>query len=105
MAGGLIGDEAGLLLTLGDYHSELTYFVVVAVVAVSLLLVLLTTRRKEIEYDVFSIGNWERTIYVGVVIAGASALPLSAGYPLPATVVLAAGAAVVALGLYWHRKK
>jgi hypothetical protein len=103
--GGLVGDEAGLLLTLGDYHSELTYFVVVAVVAVSLLLILLTTSREKLEYDVFSIGNWERTVYIGVVIAGASALPLAAGYPIPAGVMLLIGVAVLALALYRHRKR
>lgn len=97
--GGLVGDESGLLLTLGNYYSDLTYFVVVSVVAVSVLLILLTTRRKELEYDVFSIGNWERLTYVGIVIAGASSLPFSVGFYLPGTAALAIGAVVTAVGI------
>ena len=97
--GGLIGDESGLLLTLGNYHSELTYFVVVLVVAVSSLLILLTTRRKELEYDVFSIGNWERLTYAGIAIAAACSLPFSAGFYLPGAAVLAAGVVITASGL------
>src|ERR1700747_957502 len=52
LGGGLIGDEAGLLLTLGDYHSDLTYFAVVAIVAVAGLLLLFTVYHKDIEHDV-----------------------------------------------------
>lgn len=104
LGGGLVADEAGLLLTLGNYDSELTYVVVVAVIAVSLLLILLTTRRKELEYDVFSLGNWERVVYVGVVVAGTSALPFAAGYFLPGFGTFAAGLVVTGAGLQWHKR-
>jgi len=103
--GGLVGDETGLLLTLGNYHSDLTYFVVVAVVAVSGLILLLTTSRKQLEYDVFSIGNRERMTYLGIVIAGVSALPFSAGLYLLGAVVLVPGILVTAAGLWWHRRE
>jgi hypothetical protein len=103
--GGLVGDESGLLLTLGNYHSDLTYFVVVSVVAVACLLILLTTRKKQLEYDVFSIGNWERVVYLGIVLAGASALPFAVGYLLSGTAILVIGAAVVAADISWHRRK
>jgi len=103
--GGLVADESGLLLTLGNYDSELTYLVVVAIVAVSALLILLTTRRKELEYDVFSIGNWERIFYLGIVIAGASVLPLSVGFYVPGAATLALGAAVMAAGIWWHARE
>ena len=103
--GGLVGDETGLLLTLGNYHSDLTYFIVVAVVAGSALLILLTTSRKELEYDVFSIGNRERITYLGIVIAGVSALPFSAGLYLLGAVVLVPGILVTAAGLWWHRRE
>ncbi len=99
LGGGLVGDESGLLLTLGNYHSDLTYFVVVSVVAVSVLLILLTTRRKDLEYDVFSISNWERLAYVGIVIAGVSSLPFSVGFYLPGAATLAIGAVVTASGI------
>jgi len=103
--GGLVGDETGLLLTLGNYHSDLTYFIVVAVVAVSAMLILLTTSREELEYDVFSIGNRERVTYVGIVIAGVSALPFSAGLYLLGAGILAVGILVTAAGLWWHRRE
>jgi hypothetical protein len=102
---GLVGDETGLLLTLGDYHSDLTYFVVVSIVAVSALLILLATRRKELEYDVFSIANGERMVYLGIVIAGASALSFSAGLYLLGASTLVLGTAVAAVGLRLHRKQ
>ena len=102
--GGLIGDETGLLLTLGNYHSDLTYFVVVSIVAVSSLLILLSTRRKALEYDVFSIGNWERLVYAGIAIAATSSFPLSVGYFAAGAVVLIVGVAVIATGFWWHRR-
>lgn len=102
--GGLLADEAGLLL-LGNYYSGLTYFVVLAVVAVSAMLILLTTRRKELQYDVFSTGNWEKVLYLGIIIAGASVLPLSVGSYLLASVLLVLGLAVALAGLQWHRSE
>jgi hypothetical protein len=103
--GGLVADEAGLLLTLGNYHSDLTYFVVVGIVAVSGMLILLTTSRKELEYDVFSSGNWERVLYAGITVAGSSALPLSVGLYLVGAVVLGLGVLIGLAGLQWHRSE
>lgn len=100
--GGLIGDETGLLLTLGNYHSDLTYFVVVGVVAVASLLILLGTHRKELEQDVFSLAGWERIVYAGVVVACTSSLPLAVGFYLSGAVILAFGVLVAVLGLWLH---
>jgi hypothetical protein len=102
--GGLVADEAGLLL-LGNYYSDLTYFVVVAIVAVSGMLILLTTRRKDLEYDVFSTGNWEKALYLGIIIAGTSALPFSVGSYLVASLLLVLGLLVALAGLQWHRSE
>jgi hypothetical protein len=102
--GGLIGDEAGLLLTLGNYHSELTYFVVVGIVAVSSLLILLGTRRKELEQDVFSLAGWERIVYAGVAVACSSSLLLAVGFYISGAIILAAGVLVALLGLWLHRR-
>lgn len=98
-----MGDETGLLLTLGNYHSDLTYFVVVAIVVVSSLAILLTTRRKDLEYDVFSLRTWEVVTYLGIVIGGASALPLSVGLYVLGVVMLVLG--VAATSLWRHRRK
>ena len=46
LGGGLIGDEVGLLLTLGNYHSDLTYFFFVTVVLAGSLAFLLFGYRK-----------------------------------------------------------
>ncbi len=103
LGGGLVGDESGLLLTLGNYHSDLTYFVVVSIVAASALLILLGRYRKELKSDVLSISNWERVTYLGVAIVAVSFLPLSVGYLLPGAAILVLGVAVAALALWWHR--
>jgi len=69
------------------------------------MLILLTTRRKELQYDVFSTGNWEKVLYLGIIIAGASVLPLSVGSYLLASVLLVLGLAVALAGLQWHRSE
>jgi hypothetical protein len=102
---GLVGDEVGLLLTFGDYNSSLTFFFFVIVVSGASTGLLLTRRRKALEYDVFSVGSGERLLYVGVVVAGLSALTFAAGYLLFGAAIVAAGFAVAALGLWLHRKQ
>jgi hypothetical protein len=103
--GGLVGDEAGLLLTLGNYYSDLTYFVVVSIVALSLALVLLFARGAQIEDEVFSVGGWERLAYVGLLITGASFLPISAGFFVPGVVALVVGVAVTTAAWWSDRQK
>jgi hypothetical protein len=103
--GGLVGDEIGLLLTLGNYHSDLTYFVVVAIVAVGGMAVLFTTSRKELEYDVFAVERNERLAYLGVVIAGAATIPFATGTYVVAAALLAIGIVVVVLSLRWPKGK
>ena len=103
--GGLIGDETGLLLTLGNYHSGLTYFAVVLIVAIAGLLILLGGYRKQLEYDVFSTPNWERAAYLGIATIGASALPLAVGFVLPGITVLVLGALVVIGAVLWHNRR
>ncbi len=100
LGGGLVGDEAGLLLTLGNYHSDLTYFVVVSIVALSFALILLFANGAEIEREVFSVGKWERLAYVGLLTAGASFLPIAAGFLVPGAVVLITGVVITALA-WW----
>jgi hypothetical protein len=105
LGGGIVGDEVGLLLTLGNYHSDLTYFFFIIVVTAGTLGVLLTTRRKTLQYDVLGLGYGERFIYLGIVVAGLSALPLAAGLLLPGVITLAAGVAIAAGGFWQHRRK
>ncbi len=44
--------------------------------------------RKELEYDVVSLGDRERLVYIGIVVAGLSALPFAAGMPLLGAVII-----------------
>jgi hypothetical protein len=101
---GLIGDEIGLLLTFRDYNSSLTFFFFVVVVAVGSMMVLLRDR-KQVEYDVVSLANHERTLLTGIVIMGASALAFAADIYLVGGVIFFAGLAVTVVGALWKRKK
>lgn len=105
LGGGIVGDEVGLLLTLGNYHSDLTYFFFIIVVTAGTLGILLTTRRKTLDYDVISLGYGERFVYLGIVVAGLSALPFAAGLLLPGVVTLGVGIAIAAGGFWQHRRK
>ncbi|MDA4134316.1 MAG: hypothetical protein OK441_01950 [Thaumarchaeota archaeon] len=105
LGGGLVGDEIGLLLTFGNYDSVLTLYFFVTVVSLGVLGMLFGRYRGELEYDVVSLGNRERLVYIGIVVAGLSALPFAAGMPLLGAVTLAAGIAVVLAGWMLHRKK
>ena len=49
--GGLIGDEVGLLLTFGDYHSQLTYVFFIGLVCFVALATLLAGFRADLERD------------------------------------------------------
>ncbi|MDA4113367.1 MAG: hypothetical protein OK474_04900 [Thaumarchaeota archaeon] len=105
LGGGILGDEVGLLLTLGNYHSDLTFFFFITVVTAGTLGILLTTRRKTLEYDVLTLGYSERFVYLGVVVAGLSALPFASGLVLPGLVTLAAGIVIAAVAFWRHEKK
>lgn len=76
---GLIGDEVGLLLTFGDYNSNLTEIFFVAAIAFIILATLLSKGRKHIEMDVINI-NWrERGTQVGVFLAAFSGIFFASG--------------------------
>lgn len=66
--GGLIADEAGLLLTLGNYHSWLTYPIFVAIVVLALLIILLWHSAEKLEMDLKSIESEDRVIVAGALI-------------------------------------
>ena len=104
LGGGLVGDEVGLLLTLGDYHSELTYVFFVGLVCVVVALVLVFRFGGELKADLEGVGRGEGVAHLGIVVGGLSALPFSVGaYPYGVTLA-AAGMAIVAVGLQVHRR-
>jgi hypothetical protein len=74
LGAGLIGDEVGLLLTFGDYTSNLTEIFFVAAIAFIILATLLSKGGKHIERDVINISWKERGTQVGVFLSAFSAL-------------------------------
>lgn len=76
---GLIGDEVGLLLTFGDYNSNLTEIFFVAAIAFIILATLLSKGRKHIERDVLNVSWKERGTQIGVFLGAFSALFFASG--------------------------
>jgi len=104
LGSGLVGDEVGLLLTFGNYDSDLTFFFFVTVVSVGSLGLLLSWHRERLELDVLSLGSGERLVYVGVVIAGLSSLGFAQDYIAFGVVTVGAGLLIIAAGLWLHRR-
>ncbi len=76
---GLIGDEVGLLLTFGDYTSNLTEIFFVAAIAFIILATLLSKSRKQIERDVLNLSWKERGTQIGVFLAAFSVIFFASG--------------------------
>jgi len=74
LGAGLIGDEVGLLLTLGDYQSSLTTDFFVGVVGFIILASTLLRYRKILRRDVTHTSWNERLIYIGISLTGLSAI-------------------------------
>ena len=79
LGAGLIGDEVGLLLTLGDYTSNLTEIFFVAAVGFIILATLLSRGRKHIEKEVINLSRKERLTQLGVFIGAFSIIFFAAG--------------------------
>ncbi len=79
LGAGLIGDEVGLLLTFGDYTSNLTEIFFVAAIAFIILATLLSKGREHIETDVINVSWKERGTQVGIFLAAFSAIFFASG--------------------------
>jgi hypothetical protein len=97
--GGLIGDEVGLLLTFGNYHSELTYVFFVGFVGVVALLFLLLRYKQPLERELAEIGRGEALVHVGIVIAGFSALFFALDLLAPGTGIAVLGIVIALVGV------
>ncbi len=89
LGAGFIGDEVGLLLTFGNYYSELTFEFFVAAIAFILLVALLVRYKGQIVENVVRLGVPERMTHIGVFLIGFSAFFFAfgvwgAGVPLAA---------------------
>jgi hypothetical protein len=74
LGAGLIGDEVGLLLTFGDYTSNLTEIFFVAAIAFIILLTLLSKGRKHIEREAINVSRKERLTQIGVFLGAFSVI-------------------------------
>jgi len=92
LGAGFIGDEVGLLLTFGNYNSELTYVFFTGAVSFIFLAMLILRYKDRLVKDVLSIYFAERVFQLGVFLLGFSTLFFAFGLSLQ-------GAAIVLLGL------
>jgi hypothetical protein len=76
---GFIGDEVGLLLTFGDYYSDLTTDFFVAAISFVFLVTLFLRYRSQIIFEVLRGGAHERLTQVGYFLVGFSILAFAFG--------------------------
>ncbi len=69
IGGGLVGDEVGLLLTFGDYYSEVTYTFLIAILGLAALATLLKRHEREIVGEIRGFSRLNIDLYVGLFLA------------------------------------
>jgi len=79
LGAGFIGDEIGLLLTFGNYQSELTYEFFIAAISFIIMATLLLRYGNIVRREVDRLSTGERMALIGVFIAGFSAFFFSFG--------------------------
>ncbi len=72
VGGGLIADELGLLLTLGDYYSELTWTALLLLISIITMLVLVNKYRKSIYDELHEFVSSKASLPVGVFLVAVS---------------------------------
>lgn len=70
--GGLIGDEVGLLLTLGNYWTEITYTLIVVFVTITSILILFFRYSEKIRIEFTKFIRSNASLYFGVFLASVS---------------------------------
>ena len=98
LGAGLVGDEVGLLLTLGNYQSGLTYVFFVSILAFSGIAYLFIRFHEQLKKGVLSLGVGERLVHLGVFVAGLSAVALAFDHIDIGLVILSAGLVLAAAG-------
>jgi len=102
VGGGLVGDEIGLLLTFGDYYSELTYTFVIALLAFSFMATLFRRHGKTIVAELYGFSRRYVDLYVGLFLAFVSSAFLIQSDNTP-VILLFSITFVVALALIARR--
>ncbi len=97
LGAGFVGDEIGLLLTLGNYQSELTYQFFIAAMAFVIIATLLLRYRTQLEAELLKLSLRERVFMVGAYLIGFSVffIFLSSGVNLIGIPIALAGLSLV----------
>ena len=69
IGGGLVGDEIGLLITFGDYYSELTYTFVISLLTFALVVSLFRRHGQAIITELYGFFRQNIDLYVGLFLA------------------------------------
>jgi len=69
VGGGLVGDEVGLLLTFGDYYSELTYTFVISLLAFAFIATLFKRHGQAILTELYGFFRQNADLYLGLFLA------------------------------------
>ena len=72
LGAGLMGDEIGLLLTLGNYQSELTLLFFIAALSFVIIATLFLRYRSQLEAELLKLSLRERIFMLGVYLTGFS---------------------------------
>jgi hypothetical protein len=72
LGAGFVGDEIGLLLTLGNYQSELTYEFFIAAMSFVIIATLLLRYRAQLKTEVIKLSLRERIFLIGAYLIGFS---------------------------------
>ncbi len=99
---GLIGDEVGLLLTFGDYHSMLTFEFILVAVPLAVIGILALKYQSELSEDLLQSGKGERLIAAGVLVCALAALPAASDLWTLAWPLLSVGVLISLLGVMVH---
>jgi len=66
--GGLVGDQFGLLVTLGDYYSELTYTFVISLLAFAAMVTLFKRHGRAIVTEIYGSSRQNVDLYIGLLL-------------------------------------
>ncbi len=104
LGAGLIGDEIGLLLTLGDYAYELTLTFFVGAIAFVILVTLFLRFRQLLEREVIHVAGNEKLTGLGILVGGISSIFFASGNFSLGFLFASLGVFVFLLGLELKRR-
>jgi len=101
---GFIGDEVGLLLTFGDYTSELTSWFFAGAISSIILITLIVRFRAQLEKDVLGVSNQEHLTHIGIFLGAFSTIFFAFGSLGPGIALAGLGTLLFLLGFEWERR-